>query len=230
MKRFDAVLFDLDGTLIHSSPGIFEGLRYTAARLGVPVEGQDLTPYLGPPLRVIFERLLPDPAMVPHAVEIYREHYARVGSRMCRPYPFVPELLAALRRQGVLLGVATCKLQPLAAEILGRQALAGQFACIGGTSPDGRIESKAQVIRSVLAEPAFGRAAGAGRLLMVGDRKDDIEGAKACGLPSAGALYGYGGMAELKKAGADYLAQDGRELLELICPPKGQAAPSSPSL
>ena len=159
MKRFDAVLFDLDGTLIHSSPGIFEGLRYTAARLGVSVEGQDLTPYLGPPLRVIFERLLPEPAMAPHAVEIYREHYARVGSRMCRPYPFVPELLAALRRQGVLLGVATCKLQPLAAEILGRQALAGQFACIGGTSPDGRIESKAQVIRSVLAEPAFGRAA-----------------------------------------------------------------------
>ena len=225
MRRFDAVLFDVDGTLLHSSPGIFEGLRYTAARLGVPVEGQDLTPYLGPPLRVIFERLLPDPSMAPRAVEIYREHYVRVGSRMCKPYPFVPSMLAALRRQGVLLATATCKLQPLAAEMLGREALVSFFSCIGGASPDGRVESKFQVIRSVLARPEFGRAAEAGRLLMVGDRRDDVAGAKACGLPVAGAVYGYGGRAELKKAGADFLVEDGDELLDLVCPEKGAHAP-----
>ena len=102
------------------------------------------------------------------------------------------------------MATATCKLQPLAAEMLGREALVSFFSCIGGASADGRVESKTQVIRSVLARPEFARAAEAGRVLMVGDRRDDVAGAKACGLPAAGAVYGYGARAELKKAGADF--------------------------
>ena len=212
MRRFDAVLFDLDGTLVHSSPGIFEGHIYTCARFGLDVSGRDLSPYLGPPLRSNFLNLLGDAEQADRAVEIYREHYDKVGRHMCEPYPGIRELLQKLKEEGLTLGIATCKVWDVARAVAEEKELAPFFSYVGGATHDGTIETKTEVIRSVLEQEAFRGK----RVLMVGDREGDILGAKDCGLVSAGVLYGYGSLEELTQAGADRLAEDAAGL-EKIC-------------
>ena len=85
MLRYDAVLFDVDGTLLHTRPGIEASFAHAFRQMGLDPAGIDLGAYLGPPLRWSFGRHFADPVDVERAVEAYRAHYAAVGSHLCRP-------------------------------------------------------------------------------------------------------------------------------------------------
>ena len=193
MLRYDAVLFDVDGTLLHTRPGIEASFAHAFRQMGLDPAGIDLGAYLGPPLRWSFGRHFADPADVERAVEAYRAHYAAVGSHLCRPYPGVASLLACLREAGVFLATATSKPVEVVTPILREQGLAEAFDLIGGASMDASVDTKTAVIRAVLADE---RLAGK-RVLMVGDRQDDMRGAADCGRAAAAGLYGYGSRAEL---------------------------------
>lgn len=210
--RFQTVLFDVDGTLIHSSPGILQTLRETFERMGVDCSGFDLQQYLGPPLRRTFAQHFQDPEDVEKAVTLYRALYKESGQYACRLFPGVEEMLRRLNEAGVLLCTATSKPAEVARPILEHLGIDRWFTIIGGAAMDSSLDTKTAVMRHVLCQPPVaGRPA-----LMVGDRRDDMEGARNCGLPAAGVLYGYGTRQELEPYAPAFLAPDCESLTKFI--------------
>lgn len=212
MRSYDAVLFDVDGTLLHSRPGIVDTFSYAFRMMGLDPSSMDLGRYLGPPLRQSFAEHFPDDADVERAVQFYRSRYAQRGMHMCTPFPGVVDMLRTLREVGLFLATATSKPTAVVTPILEEQGLAGYFDRIGGASLDKSVDTKTAVIRTVLADP---RLTGK-RILMVGDRQDDMQGAADCRIPAAGVLYGYGSLEELTAWEPVFLATDSEQLTQYI--------------
>ena len=192
-----AAIFDLDGTLVDSAPGIVEAFRRTLADTGRWAPDEVLATLIGPPLTDSFRTLGFAESELRPVIARYREHYATIGVPGCQPYGGVDELLHRLRDQGWVLAVATAKRQDFAERILADWQLDHYFAAIAGASLDGSLGPKTEIVsraRSLLAphEPGW----------MVGDRRFDVLAARACGLPCAGVTWGYGTLAELDAAGA----------------------------
>ena len=221
MQTFNTVLFDLDGTLIDSAPGIFDSFDFTLAQYGLNVPQEQLRRFLGPPLRESLAQMLP-PAEVERAVGIYRAHYAKASGALTKAYPGVKKLLAALRAAGYTVCLATSKVRYAAQKLLDELELTPYFDYIGGSSPDASLDTKTAVIRHVLAQPCTqGR-----RAVMVGDRDNDLQGASDCGLPAVGVLYGYGPRGELEPFVPLYLAPSVDALCDwlLLRKDQGEAA------
>lgn len=219
--RYDAVLFDLDGTLTASMPGIVDSVQYVIGQMGMePVEESVLQRFIGPPLHDSFHRYAGlDKAQSEKAVTLYREHYSSNGILNATVYPGIPNLLRALKAEGVYVALATAKPTVSARRVLAHFGLTRFFDCIVGAEMERRKTSKVSLLRDAL--PArYTRAA------MVGDRVYDIEAAKSLGLDAIGAGWGYGSERELQDAGADYIAQTVPEAMRHLCgvetrPPKG---------
>ncbi|WP_249523226.1 HAD hydrolase-like protein [Modestobacter marinus] len=206
------VLFDLDGTLVDSTPSIWASIRVAVATLGLPEPTEDqLRSMVGPPLWEGFAAafgLRGDD--VDLAVAAYRAHYTggAVSNAPPRPgtpaamleapvYPGIPELLAALRADGATLAVATSKPEPFALRILAHVGLLPEFATVHGATLDGVVRHKEQVVAAALAAHPDGE-----RPVLVGDRSHDVLGARAHGLPCIGAGWGPAPPGELAAAGA----------------------------
>jgi len=203
------VLFDLDGTLTDSRPGILCTLRYAFQRLGerdgkvyeLPAD-EDLGWMVGPPLRVSFARL-GGVENVDALIDFYRERYADVGLYESEVYEGVPQALADLRAAGIRLYVATSKNVRYARKILEHYGLAEYFAAIHGSRDDGGLADKTELLHHVLANHSLDPKRAS--VAMIGDREYDMIGARNNGVTALGALWGYGGDKELRNAGADAL-------------------------
>lgn len=207
------VLFDLDGTLVDSSPGIYASVRHAAATLGLPEPTPDqLRGMVGPPLQDGFAGVLDvsDPD-VPAAVAAYREHYAAGALLDVTVHPGIPELLAALADAGALLAVATSKPEPFAVRVLAHTGLLPSFASVHGATMDGTVRHKEQVVAAALAAHPGGRAPA-----LVGDRTQDVLGASAHGLPCIGAGWGPAEDGELAAAGAAAIAVTPVDVLDAL--------------
>ena len=152
------------------------------------------------------------PEQAQAAVARYRERYLSVGIYECTLYPGIPELLERLRAHGFRVAVATGKPTPMACSILQRFDLERLFDCVIGCEYDGSRSTKAEVVAAVLAETHTPPEAA----LMVGDRKYDVTGAAACGVPCLGVYYGYAEPGELEAAGAVTTVQTVAELSERL--------------
>jgi phosphoglycolate phosphatase len=193
------VLFDLDGTLVDSTPGIWASVRYAAAELGLPAPTPaQLRGMVGPPLQDAFALVLGvAPARVSDAVAAYRRHYAAGALLDVTVYDGVPDLLRRLRNGGATLAVATSKPEPFARRVLAATGLLGSFATVHGATLDGTVRHKDQVVAAALAAHAGTRDP-----VLVGDREHDVLGAAAHGLPCVGAGWGPAPDGELAAAGA----------------------------
>lgn len=216
MKRFDTVFFDLDGTLTDPGLGITNSVRYALERFGISVPDRSaLYRFIGPPLMDSFREFYGfshDDAA--EAVRLYRVYFRAQGMFENAVYPGVPAMLRALRADGRRLIVATSKPEEFAVTIMDHFALSQHFDFIAGAAMDETRTQKWEVI-----DYAVSRAGIADRetVLMVGDRRHDILGAKRCALGGAlGVLYGYGDRAELTAAGADALADTVEDVSRLI--------------
>ena len=209
------LLLDLDGTLTDPRDGIVRSLRFALRALGaeVPTETR-LARCIGPPLEDSFRELLPDPtsARVAAAVEQYRVRFDRVGWRENRVYPEVPGFLAALRRRGFRCVVATSKPRIFAQRIARHFELDAQLDAIYGAELDGTRGRKPELLAHVLAHEGLAPE----RAVMVGDRRHDVEGARAVGVRSLGVTYGYGDRAELVDAGATWVCDDLAQALAVL--------------
>ena len=210
--RYDAVLFDVDGTLIHSSPGILATMEYTFRQMGIDPAGIDLTRYLGPPLRRSFGEHFSDEATVEKMVRIYRDRYEQDGCHRCQVFDGVRPMLERLKAAGVRLYTATSKPTVVVTPILREKGLAGYFDVIGGASEDKSVDTKTAVMRMVLDRPELQGA----RVLMVGDRKDDMQGAADCGVPAVAVMYGYGSEQEVAPFAPVLMAQNCQQLADYI--------------
>ena len=212
LLHYDAILFDVDGTLIDSAPGILNTLEEVFSSMGVDVARSDLGRYIGPPLRKSFGEHFSDPAKIEEATELYRESYREKGSHEGTAYPGAAEMLRRLKEAGFVLCTATSKPTVVVTPILEEQGLAPYFDFIGGASMDESRDTKTEVVRYVLTQPCVQGK----RVLMVGDRNDDMRGAADCGLDAAGALYGYGSREELEPFGPVLLAESCEELTDKL--------------
>ena len=212
MIHYELLLFDLDGTLADTAEGVLNSVVHTLRAYGIAVaDKSSLLPFMGPPLGSSFRRFYGfSEAESRRAVEIYRERYDRIGQLECRLFPGVPELLAKLQADGRRMCVATSKLEKYAVAMLERLGIANFFEQIVGSDPEEKLGNKQAVIEEVLRRTGMRDRT---KVLMIGDRLYDIEGAKACGLDSLGVYLGYAEENELESAGATYIAHgvDGLE-------------------
>lgn len=187
--RPQLVIFDLDGTLTDSAHGIVSSFRHALGQIGAPIPDGDLAGrVVGPPMHHTLQSLgLGDRADA--AIAAYRADYTARGWSMNSLFDGIPELLADLRDAGVRLAVATSKAEPTARRILEHFGLDGHFEVIAGASVDGSRASKADVLAHALAQ--LGPLPE--RVLMIGDRMHDVEGAAEHGIGTVVVAWGYGG-------------------------------------
>ena len=210
-----AVLFDLDGTLTDPKLGITRSIQHALRKRGRSVPDADsLESLIGPPLEQSFrDRFGMTPGDARQAVADYREYFAEVGLFENAVYPGIPELLASLRARGVRLALATSKPTVFADRILQHFALARHFEGVVGSFLDGRRVEKRELIADALAAlDGVTREEAA----HVGDRRHDVEGARANRIAAIAVGYGYGSRAELEAAQPSALAESVAALGRLL--------------
>lgn len=207
-----AILFDLDGTLTDSGEGIINCAILALEHFGLPIPSQEeMRVFVGPPLHESFIKHGVPADQADEAVRIYRSRYIPIGKFENTPYPGIRELLEALKSEGHKLYVATSKPEAMSVEILEHFDLAKYFDQICGATMDTSRSSKEAVIEYLLQQN--GRA---DNMIMVGDTKFDVIGAKAHGIPTIGVSWGYGEVADMEEAGAVGIANSAEELLEML--------------
>ncbi|WP_295212087.1 HAD family hydrolase [Ruminococcus sp.] len=204
MRKYETVLFDLDGTLTESGEGIINSAVYALKKFGIEPEMSQMGKFLGPPLKDSFRDFYGfSEEKCVEAVKYYREYYTTKGIFENKVYEGVEDCLKALKSAGLKLAVATSKPQVFAVKILEHFHLVEYFDFIGGAELDGTRSVKAEVITHTLKNCG---ADDRSNVIMVGDRKHDVLGAKALGMDCIGVLYGYGSREELESAGAVFIA------------------------
>lgn len=206
------VLFDLDGTLTESGPGITHSVAAALNALGLPAFDQTaLLRFIGPPLLDSFRDIAGlDEVTTLEAMAVYRGYFVEYGMFENSVYPGIPGLLRELLDTGRRLAVATSKPLPYAVPIIEHFALADYFEAVFGPAIDGDGTEKGDVV----AEALTALNADRGDVVLVGDRVHDVVGAHENGIPCIGALWGYGSPEEL--ADAEALAADVDELAALL--------------
>lgn len=211
---YNTILFDLDGTLTDSEPGIINSIEYALKKYDIKVENEsDLRKFLGPPLKDSFMRFCGfSDEKAEQAVEFYREYFRKKGIFENNVYPGVIELLENLKAQNKRLIVATSKPEPFTFRILEHFDLMKYFDFAAGSNMDNTRCKKDEVIAYALNSCGITDLRSA---IMIGDREHDIIGASKIGIASIGVLYGYGDLQELEAAGATYIAKDTHDIYDI---------------
>ena len=194
---YSCILFDLDGTIVDSAPGITATLAWTFEQLGRPIPTpSELLAYVGPPILDSFRDLAGfTPEQSQEALEIYRPRYLEYGVHDATIYDGLPELLRAIHASPIPLSLATSKPELPATLILEHFSIATCFDVITGASADEVRSAKADVVAEAIVRlEAIG--ADISNPVMVGDRSHDVHGAAVHGIPTIFVEWGYGSPAE----------------------------------
>ncbi len=210
MKKYDSILFDLDGTLTESGLGIIRSVTYAMDTLNIDYQGKDLSVFIGPPLRKTFLEFNVPEDKIDEAIEIYRSRYTTIGKFENTPYEGIEDVLTQLKELGYDLYVATSKPEPLAREIIEHFHLTKYFKEISGASLDSSRESKSAVIAYLLEKHHIQHP------IMIGDTEYDVLGAKQHDIPCIGVSWGYGTVQTMKDAGAIQIVDTMEELLDIF--------------
>jgi phosphoglycolate phosphatase len=187
------ILFDLDGTIADSAPGITASLGYMLEQMGLDVPSpQELRQWVGPPILDSFrDRAGMSPEESAQALAIYRQHYLDHGGTGSPIFEGIPSLLKSIHRAEMPLALATSKPEFPASIILDHGNLTSYFRVISGASIDEIRSAKKDVIAEAITR--FGMiGVDTSRPIMVGDRDYDVEGAAAHGIPAIFVRWGYG--------------------------------------
>lgn len=212
---YQYVLFDLDGTLTNSELGITTCVQHALKKFGIEVEDRTvLRPFIGPPLGESFQVYYGlSKEESEQAIKYYRERFSVKGLYENEVYDGVEKMLQSLKDSGKKLIVATSKPEKFTMIILEYFDLLKYFDFVAGATMDGSRGEKADVIRYALEKCEIEDKL---EVIMIGDRKFDILGAKENGLKSIGVLYGFGDKEELTEAGADYIVETAEDILGIL--------------
>lgn len=203
------ILFDLDGTVLDSAPGIIAAQQQAIRDVGLePPDESVLRSDLGPPPAVLFTRIGVPERLITAAVDAYRVHYLDRGIQNAAIFPGVADLLTRLRPQ-YRLATATMKLISTAIPFLQHHGIADQFEVVGGAA-DGVHEKSAIIAatRAALGDPP------PEKMIMVGDRHSDISGGRDQGLRTIAVTWGYGTRQELQDSNPDLIIDHPDQLPE----------------
>ena len=208
------LLFDFDGTVADNSEGIFNCVRYAAAKHGFPApDTGTLRRFVGPPLYESFSKYFgADHETALSMVASYRERYRPIGTTEAVLYPDMASMLCTLKADGYILAICSGKPQEFVEKIcrmLGIHDVFSGFYC--PSLKDTALE-KADYILKAIADFGVTKA----ETLMVGDTRSDIAAAKKAGVASVGAAYGFAAPGELEENGADRIVNNAKELYTCI--------------
>lgn len=200
------ILFDLDGTLTDPMEGITKSVQHALKAYGIIEE--DLTklcPFIGPPLKESFIEFYGfSDQDAQDAISVFREYFTDKGIFENKVYPGIEKMLISLNEAGALLAVATSKPEHFAESVLEHFNLRTYFHTVGGADMEEIRVKKGDIIKYTLEKIQVEHG---DHVVMVGDRKHDIIGAKEADIPGIGVLYGYGDREELLEAGAVQIAE-----------------------
>lgn len=223
MLNFNTLLFDFDGTICDTSPGIFASMQKVCNKYGLPYGKETFVKMIGPSLQESFTKIfhLPE-SEVRNAIKVYRDYYSAEGMYLCEPYNGVIELILSLREAGKRIFVATSKPEEYTRKIIERKGISDLFDFVGGADMEEKNRiNKVDVINYVLAEQLTsdtGACNSRESVLMIGDRSYDIIGAHKAGLKAMGILWGFGDKAEFEQCGADYICATPNDVAKLLMP------------
>lgn len=216
MTNYTTVLWDLDGTIIDSSPGVFDSFRKTFIKLSLPVlSDEEMLPFMGPPLTTTFKEFLGfrDDLAV-ECLSVYRDFYLNHGGALnATVYPGVFQAIAASKAAGRFNSLATSKAE-VGTKLVGEHFdFLKYFDVLGTASNDEKRNTKAKVITYALDELQKINA-DLSRVILIGDRIHDIEGAREHGIEVCLVKWGFGN--EDEWAEADHLVNNAKELQKLL--------------
>ena len=211
MQHKEVLMFDLDGTLTDPGVGITKSVKFALDYFGIHTESlKEHYRFIGPPLTQSFMKyygFTEEQAQI--GVEKYREYFRDIGIFENEPYQGIGELLDCLSRIGRRMIVATSKPKVFADRILEHFDMMRYFDLVCGSELDGTRVDKGEVISYALDKADIAHLS---KVIMIGDRRHDIIGAKEAGIDSIGVLYGYGSYEELDEAGATLVVKSVEEL------------------
>ncbi len=212
---YDYLLFDLDGTLTDPAEGITNSVAYALGKFGIEVEDKrTLYKFIGPPLVEAFSQYYGfSREDSEKATAYYRETFGVKGLFENRVYDGVVNMLKTFKAKGKKLIIATSKPEAFAMRILKHFDLLKYFDFVAAATFDTTRNSKDQVITYALEHL---RTTDLKKVVMIGDRHHDIEGANVNGIDSVGVLWGFGSKEELTTAGATHIVLDIFSLINLI--------------
>ena len=216
MKKYDFILFDLDGTLTASAKGVRISLEHAMEALSLPCPDlSDYTLYVGPPLEDIFRDICSVPEeLIPQAMQLYRDYYDIHALSVTTVFDGIFPTLRALREAGCTLVVCTSKNEPVAVKVADDLGLTPYFDAICGSALDGSRKAKADMIPYALQTVGCADKA---KAVMIGDTYFDARGAEIAGVDFLGVTYGYGTRESMERYGAKGFADSPEELWDLLC-------------
>ncbi len=216
MAEFDYVIFDFDGTVADTGEGIIKSLQYSFEQMGREVpDMSDLKRFIGPPVYYSYTHFYGvSEDEVETYIKKYRERYKEKGIYECRVYDGMKELLCELKSRGVKTGIASSKPEHLIYSVADYLGVTDMFDAIVGVKSD---NSRHSTKKDIILEAAEKLGATVKeKVLMVGDRCFDIDGAAGAGVKSCGALWGYGDKEEFLAHNADFIVEKPFEVLKLV--------------
>jgi phosphoglycolate phosphatase len=212
------VLFDVDGTLVDSTDPILTAMNDALVDNSLPtISEDDLTEIVGPPIHQALQLVMTgwgeNVDLVPKLVSDFRKIYQPLSLELAATYLGVPEMLEDMSRIA-LLGVVTSKPAAYARPILERLNFAEYFEVIEGPDVGTEVEPKEITLRRGLA--TMDVESSEGQILMVGDRRQDVEAGRACNVQTVGVTWGFGSREELESVAADTVINRPDQLLRLI--------------
>ena len=206
MKKYETILFDLDGTLTDPAQGLTLGFEYALYKMGMPPESrEELRRFIGPPLLDVWQTEYGlTKAEAERMIAVFREYYDIYGWWDNTPYAGIAQQLGILKSRGYRLLVATSKPERTAKRVLSLFDLDKYFDFIGGAESGSERYTKTAVLKYVLESTG----ANTESAILVGDRMYDREGAGAVGIDSLGVLWGHGSREEIESAGFTRIIKD----------------------
>lgn len=216
--KYKYIFLDLDGTLTDSKPGIVNCIKYALKKMDEPIPSEnELNKYVGPPLYVSFTEFNGfDHIKAKKAIEYYRERFGTIGLFENRAFDSAEDLLKKLTENSRIPVLATSKPKVYADAIIKKYGLRPYFKVVSGAELDGTRDDKYEVIEYAIEQL---KNPDRTKILMVGDRKQDVLAAKKCGIDVCGVTFGYAEDNELENSGADYLADNFEEIYEIAMQP-----------
>lgn len=214
-NEIDYAIFDLDGTLTDSSPGIINSIKYALNKMGIEENDEKkLTNFVGPSLKSTFENhYFPVEKDYKQAIKYYREYFSTTGIFENSLYDDVNELLSILKGNDITIALATAKPTYFAKIILNHFDITSYFDVLVGSHLSGQRTDKKEIILEVKDQLGLPKGE---QCVMIGDREYDIIGGKHHKMNTIGVKYGYAKENELKKANPDHIITNPLQIVEII--------------
>lgn len=211
---YQTILFDVDGTLCDPGKSMIECAKYALSKFNIhETDETNLRRLIGPPLEHAFRDYYGfDEVQADQAVAHFRDMTQREGIQLYEAYPGISELLNELKQLGRRLAVVTSKIDHIAKETLAKTGLIDYFEFISAQQPNAVVD-KEEILAKALSEL---NVTDNSKVVMIGDRRHDVEAAKVHSIDSIGVLWGYGDQEELENEGATHIVANTNELKQLL--------------